>query len=86
MRDTTNYFKIWFEDKECIIDTMVRNMQSDLNHGYNYFGNSITKQRSAIDKYKKEFDAQMEKFKGMEDTKVNRWCKYDLLKRGVIEL
>lgn len=86
MRDTTNYFKIWFDDKQSLLETRVRNMQADLAVGYDYFGHSITTQRAEIDKYKKEFDAQMEKFKGMEDAKVNRWCKYDLLKRGVIEL
>lgn len=83
-RETTNWFEIWFQDKENMFETMVRNMTADLDAGYNYFGNCIKQQREAIDEYRKQFDRQMDEFKLMDDAKVNRWCYYDLKKRGVI--
>jgi hypothetical protein len=79
------WFDMWFSDKQNMLDTMVRNMQADLDCGYDYFGKSITSQREMIDEYKKNFDAQMDKFNEMEDRAVNRWCYYDMKKRGVIE-
>lgn len=83
--DTNDWFELWYEDKESILATMIRNMQADLDAGYNYFGNSIIKQRQDIDDYKEEFDAQMENLKMMDsDSKVNRWCYLDLKKRGAI--
>jgi signal transduction protein with GAF and PtsI domain len=80
----TNWVEMWFKDKECMIDTMVRNMTADLEAGYDYFGKAITDQRNMIDEYKKKFEAQLDSFKEMEDSKVNRWCYYDMKKRGVI--
>lgn len=79
------WFDMWYSDKQNMLDTMIRNMQADLDCGYDYFGKSITSQRDMIDEYKKNFDAQMDKFKEMEDNVVNRWCYYDMKKRGVIE-
>ena len=83
--DRTDWFDIWFEDKQGMLSTMIRNMSADLDCGYDYFGKSISKQREDIDEYKKEFDRQMEQFKTMDEKQVNRWCFYDMKKRGVIE-
>ena len=79
-----NWFEIWVDDKENIVDTMVRNMRADLDAGYDYFGDCIRKQREAIDAYKKAFDDQLMAFADMDDAKRNRWCYYDLLRRGAI--
>ncbi len=79
------YFEIWFEDKKAMIETMRRNLNADLEAGYDPNGYNIRKQRVDIETYEREFDRQMDAFKTMEDTKVNRWCYYDLKKRGVIE-
>ena len=79
-----DWFELWFCDKQCMINCMIRNMQADLDAGYDYFGNSIVKQRQEIETYKAEFDAQMLKFVDMTDEKVQRWCYYDMKKRGVI--
>lgn len=68
-----------------MLSTMIRNMSADLDCGYDYFGKSISQQREAIDEYKKEFDREMEQFKTMDEKQVNRWCFYDMKKRGVIE-
>ena len=83
--DRDDWFDIWFEDKQSMIDTMVRNMTSDLENGYDYFGKSITNQKNMIDEYKKEFDKNVDMFKTMTEKEVNRWCFYDMKKRGVIE-
>ncbi|MBQ8218408.1 MAG: hypothetical protein IJZ79_03790 [Bacilli bacterium] len=80
-----DWFEIWFEDKTSILNTMVSNMQADLNAGYDYFGTSITRQRQIIDMYKQQFDAELDSFKSMDDKQINRWCFYDMKKRGVIE-
>ena len=81
-----DWFEIWFADKQSMLETMVRNMASDLNAGYSWNGKSIVSQRSMIDAYQKEFDSQIELLKEMDEKKANRWCKLDLLKRGAIEL
>ena len=80
-----DYFDMWYTYKEGLLATMVRNMQADLEAGYNYFGNNITKQREAIDQYRKDFDEQMVKFYEMDIDKVGKWCYYDMKRRGVIE-
>lgn len=83
--DRNDWFDLWFEDKKSIVSTMVRNMAADLAAGYDYFGANIAKQRDEINRYKAEFDAEIDAFKSMEETAVNRWCFYDLKKRGAIE-
>ena len=85
LNDRNDWFDLWFEDKQAMVGTMVRNMAADLAAGYNYFGESIAKQRSEIERYKAQFDEEMEAFKGMDEPAVNRWCFYDLKKRGAIE-
>lgn len=81
---TNNWFEMWFQDKQNMLDCMLRNMQSDLDAGYNPFGNSILRQRTEINNYKKQFDAEMDKFHDMDESKVQRWCYYNMKKRGVI--
>lgn len=80
-----DWFEVWYYDKKCIIATMVRNMVADLDAGYDYFGRCITMEREEIEAYNKEFDAQLEAFKSMDENAVNRWCYYDMVKRGAIE-
>lgn len=78
------WLEMWFADKQSILDTMVRNMAADLECGYNYFGDSITRQRQQIAEYKARFDSEMDGFKAMEEKAVERWCYYDMRKRGAI--
>lgn len=84
IRDRDDWFDVWFEDRQSILETMIRNMASDLSNGYSYWGTSIVRQREDIERYKAETDTQMDKFKDMEEKAVNRWCFYDLKKRGAI--
>lgn len=79
------WFEIWYQDKQSILDTMVRNMVADLECGYDYFGNCITRQREEIAEYKAKFDAEVMGFAEKSDTERNKWCYYDMLRRGVID-
>ena len=82
--DRNDWFDVWFEDRESILNTMVRNMASDLNAGYDYFGQSITKQKQEIAEYKVQTDKTLDMFKDMDEKAVNRWCFYELKKHGAI--
>lgn len=83
---TDDWFEMWHLDKEVILNTMVRNMTADLECGYDYFGKSITEQREAIEVYKEKFDAEVMSFAEKTDEQRNKWCYYDMLRRGVIEI
>ena len=78
------WFDLWYEDKQSIVEIMVKNMQSDLDAGYDPKGKSIQTQIKEIAEYKKAVDDKLEEFADMEEVKVNRWCYYDLKRRGVI--
>ena len=84
LTDRNDWFDVWFEDRESILSTMVRNMTSDLNAGYDYFGQSITKQKQEIAEYKAQTDKTLDMFKDMDEKAVNRWCFYELKKHGAI--
>lgn len=79
------WFEIWIEDRRSMSETMLRNMIADLEAGYNPNGHSIRKQAVDIEEYNMATNRNMDRFKVMEDKDVNRWCYYDLRKRGVIE-
>lgn len=82
--DRDDWFFVWQDDKESILETMIKNMTSDLNAGYDYFGKSIVEQHKMIEEYKSGMDATYDLFKSMDEKEVNRWCFYDLKKRGAI--
>ena len=83
--ERNDWFDLWFKDKQSMMQTMVRNMTSDLDAGYDFFGKAIQNQIQAINDYKSQFDVEMDRFKTMDEKAVNRWCFYDMKKRGVIE-
>lgn len=82
--DRNDWFELWVEDKNSIIETMVRNMTADIEAGHSYFGDSIKKQRRDLENYKRQMDEEIDRFKVMEEKEVNRWCYYDMVKRGAI--
>ena len=82
--DRNDWFDVWFEDRESILNTMIRNMTSDLNAGYNYSGQNITRQKQEIAEYKVQTDKTLDMFKDMDEKAVNRWCFYELKKQGAI--
>lgn len=78
------WFEIWFSDAQSVIETMIRNMKADIDAGYDPMGGCIRRQQEEITERQSSFNSQMDAFKNMDDAKVNRWCYYDLKKRGVI--
>jgi hypothetical protein len=82
--DRNDWFDIWFEDKEWILNIMIHNMTADLEAGYDYFGHSIHSQQKKIMEYKAQFESEMDNFKTMDEKQVDRWCFYDMKKRGAI--
>ena len=67
------------------MSTMIKNMAADLSVGYNPIGTCIKRQQKEIDAYRTQFENEMDMFKTMEDNAVDRWCFYDMKKRGVID-
>lgn len=82
---TVDWFTMWKMDRESILITMHRNMQADIDCGYDVFGKSITNQRQEIAAYEQEYYDIMGKFALMTEEEVNHYCFYDLLRRGAIE-
>ena len=78
------WFKLWYEDKQSLLDTMVHNLTADLNAGYSWWGQSASRQREEIAEYKARFDDEIEMLKLMDEKKAERWCRLDLIKRGAI--
>lgn len=83
--DRDDWFDLWFMDKHNIIETMIKNMQSDLDVGYSHSSKSIVNQKVEIENYKAKFDQELSNFRTMDDKQVNRWCFYDMKRRGAIE-
>ena len=78
------WYKIWKEDKESIILTMLKNIWSDLDAGYKFYGESITKQISEVKVYQIEYDQRVRLLDSMPLSDANKWCYKDLKKRGAI--
>ena len=79
-----DWFKIWKEDRESMLNTMIRNMASDLENGYDYWGKSITQQREMIEEFKCNYEAELDKIGEMDENKVQHWCYIRLIKLGAI--
>lgn len=80
-----DWFDMWFEDKRHILSLMHKNMASDIECGYNPCGHCIREQMEDIKQYGEKFDRQLLALSAMEEDRANRWCYYDMVKRGVIE-
>ena len=78
------WFEMWYSDKKWILSIMYRNMASDISAGYDVMGKSITEQKTMIANYEKSINDALYMFANMDDLKVDRWCFYDMLKRGAI--
>ena len=84
--DGETWFDIWYSDKKSMLNIMFHNMQSDLNNGYNPLGDCIKRQLQDIERYQQNINDTLDKFTEMnDDSKIERYCYHDLLKRGVIK-
>ena len=79
-----DYYEIYCEDSESIINTMFRNLNADLDAGYNPVGDCIRRQQQMIDDRQKEYRDALDLFKTMTDQEINRWCYFELKKKGAI--
>lgn len=82
--DLGYWFILWYEDKISILETMHKNLMSDLDAGYDPNGYCIKNQLADIDSYQTRLNDDLERLKALDDKQMNRWCKIDLVKRGVI--
>ena len=80
----TDWFGIWFADRMSMLETMQRNLISDIEAGYNPNGNSVTKQKKEIENYRKGFYSAMDEIRFMTEEQTQHYCFYDLKKRGAI--
>ena len=68
--DRADWFPLWLEDKQSVLDTMIRNLKDDLED---------------IESYKAQMNEDMKAFRSMSDSQVSHWCFYDMKRRGIIE-
>ena len=80
-----DYVTMWEDDKKAMVKTMYRNMNADLECGYNPLGTAIQRQKQEIDEYEKQIHAAYDQWVFMTEDQVNKWCFYDMKKRGVID-
>ena len=85
LRDRDDWFDLWLSDKKNMVNTMFRNIAADLDAGYDPMGESIKRARRELRAYEARFEMELDAFKGMSDNDVNRWCYYDMVKRGAID-
>jgi len=78
------YFKMWVDDKEWILEIMHSNMAADIAAGYNPSGDIIRREREEIAAYKSAYHADLDKIAAMTEAAAERWCRIDMIKRGVI--
>lgn len=83
--DRSDWYDLWYSDVHCMLDVMHSNMIADIEAGYSTTGECIKKQQRDYDNYKENIDVKLMMFAAMSDEEVNRWCFFDLLKRGAIE-
>ena len=84
LSDRDDWFVLWREDKESMIEIMSANLNADLEAGYTNSSKAIIDQRETMRNYTQQFNAEIDMFKTMDEKSVNRWCFYDLVKRGAI--
>lgn len=80
----TDWFQMFCEDKQNILNTMTRNMAADLEAGYDYFGRSIQTQVHEMEEYRKAYFAELDKIAEMDPSRVNHYCYVKLVKAGAI--
>lgn len=81
-----SWFELWYEDKQSIYHTMIKNCLADIHAGYNIHGDCIMNQWRVISDYAKRINDCLDMFTEFNDShKINLWCYHDMLKRGVIE-
>lgn len=81
-----DWFKMWYDDKKSILETMNRNMYDDIDNGYDINGQNIKHQQEQINEYSMDINRNLSRFQNMTDKQIEHWCKFDLIRRGAIEI
>lgn len=83
-RGRKDWFDVWCADWEGLIETQARNVQSEIDAGWKYKSDRVQNELRILNKFNGEYRRQLGRFASMEDKEVNRFCYYDLLRRGAI--
>lgn len=83
--DSNEWRKMWDSDKRGMIDTMRRNIASDITAGYSLNGKTVRNQIVQILDYEEEYKHSCEVLDSIGEKAANKWCFYDMKRRGVIE-
>lgn len=79
-----DYVQIWHTDKEGIIKTMVSNLNDDVQSGYPWLSSLIQRQLNEVTAYTINYEREASILSSMTSEAQQKWCKRDLIKRGVI--
>lgn len=86
--DEVKWFEMWLADKESILVCMRRNIEADLEAGYDPEGKSITEAKSEMRAYEADIESTLSRLTDMAVDKgikaVNHWCYMDMKRRGAI--
>ncbi len=83
-RGRTDWFDVWCADWEGLIETQARNIQSEIEAGWKYKSARVQNEIRILNEFNGEYKMNLGRFGGMTDEEVNRYCYYDLLRRGAI--
>lgn len=83
--NSIDWFEMWEADIKSMLSTMYRNLVADLECGYDPMGASIARQKEEIADYEKRYHAALDNMVFMTEEQTNKWCFFDLKKRGAIE-
>lgn len=82
-----NYWQsMWIDDKQSMIAIMYGNLHSDLDAGYNPLGDAVKRQLDDIRDYVARYEQELMKLADMDNVHAERWCKFDLIRRGATEV
>ena len=79
-----DWLEVWIDDWESLIETQNRNIQSELQAGFKWTGQHVQHEVKILKEFDSKYRDGLEKFKYMDEREVQRWCYFDLLKRGAI--
>ena len=82
--DRSDWLEIWKSDKRSIEETMRRNIADDVTAGYDPSGHAILRQALELNDYIYKTQIALNRLSLMEEKEANKWCFYDLKKRGAI--
>lgn len=84
MREKIDWFEVWCEDWEGLLQTQGRIIQSELEAGHSWSSRHVQHEVEILEQWDREYRYNLGRFAEMTEGQVKRWCYFDLLKRGAI--